>query len=56
MDSLKRADLYVKCGDWHSAARECKERGVEAKLEFVTILFFCFFTVLTLMCSTTLLS
>jgi hypothetical protein len=38
-DSIKRADLYVKCGDWRSAARECKERGDKAKLEFVTALF-----------------
>lgn len=38
-DSLKRADLYVECGDWRSAARECKERGDKAKLEFVTVLF-----------------
>lgn len=32
-DSPKRADLYVECGDWRNAARECKERNDKAKLE-----------------------
>lgn len=37
----KRADLYVKCGDWRSAARECKERNDKAKLEFVVFPRYC---------------
>lgn len=32
-DSKKRVDLYVECGDWRMAGRECKERGDRAKLE-----------------------
>ncbi|KAF8633488.1 hypothetical protein AX15_001412 [Amanita polypyramis BW_CC] len=32
-DSPKRVDLYVECGDWRMAGRECKERGDKAKLE-----------------------
>lgn len=32
-DSPKRVDLYVECGDWRSAGKECKERGDKAKLE-----------------------
>ncbi|KAI0743728.1 vacuolar protein sorting-associated protein 16 [Daedaleopsis nitida] len=32
-DGPKRADLYVLCDDWRSAAKECKERGDRAKLE-----------------------
>jgi hypothetical protein len=32
-DSPKRADLYVECGEWRMAGKECKERGDKAKLE-----------------------
>ena len=32
-DSSKRADLYVECGEWRLAGRECKERNDKAKLE-----------------------
>lgn len=37
-DSPKRADLYVECGDWRNAARECKERNDKSKLECVDFL------------------
>ncbi|KXN92144.1 hypothetical protein AN958_09236 [Leucoagaricus sp. SymC.cos] len=29
-DSPKRADLYVECGEWRLAGKECKERGDKA--------------------------
>lgn len=32
-DAPKRVDLYVECGEWRMAARECKERGDKAKME-----------------------
>ncbi|KAF8637938.1 hypothetical protein AX17_002559 [Amanita inopinata Kibby_2008] len=32
-DSPRRVDLYVECGDWRLAGKECKERGDKAKLE-----------------------
>ncbi|QRV75846.1 vacuolar protein sorting-associated protein 16 [Ceratobasidium sp. AG-Ba] len=32
-DGPKRADLYVKCGEWQLAGEECKTRGEKAKLE-----------------------
>jgi vacuolar protein sorting-associated protein 16 len=32
-DSPKRADLYVECGEWRLAGKECKERGDKTKLE-----------------------
>ncbi|KAG8700375.1 hypothetical protein FRC09_005986 [Ceratobasidium sp. 395] len=32
-DGPKRADLYVKCGEWRLAGEECKARGEKAKLE-----------------------
>jgi len=34
-DSPKRADLYVECGEWRLAGKECKDRGDKAKLECV---------------------
>ena len=34
-DSHKRADLYVECGEWKMAAKECKDRNDRAKLECV---------------------
>lgn len=34
-DSNKRVDLYVLCGDWRLAGKECKERGDKAKMEYV---------------------
>ncbi|KAI0697518.1 vacuolar protein sorting-associated protein 16 [Cerioporus squamosus] len=34
-DGPKRADLYVLCNDWRAAAKECKDRGDKAKLEYV---------------------
>ena len=33
-DSNKRVDLYVDCGDWRAAGKECKERGDKAKMEY----------------------
>ena len=33
-DSNKRVDLYVDCGDWKAAGKECKERGDKAKMEY----------------------
>ncbi|KAF9805445.1 hypothetical protein IEO21_09049 [Rhodonia placenta] len=32
-DAHKRVDLYVVCGEWRMAAKECKDRGDRAKLE-----------------------
>ncbi|KAF8474481.1 vacuolar assembling/sorting protein VPS16 [Russula ochroleuca] len=32
-DSNKRIDLYVECGEWVMAGKECKERGDRARLE-----------------------
>ena len=32
-DANKRVDLYVECGEWRMAAKECKDRGDKAKLE-----------------------
>ncbi|KAJ7634891.1 vacuolar assembling/sorting protein VPS16 [Roridomyces roridus] len=34
-DPPKRADLYVECGEWRMAGKECKERGDKAKLEAI---------------------
>jgi len=34
-DSPKRADLYIECGEWRMAAKECKDRNDKAKLEYV---------------------
>ncbi|KAJ7269847.1 vacuolar assembling sorting protein VPS16 [Mycena rebaudengoi] len=34
-DSPKRADLYVECGEWRMAGKECKERNDKAKLEAI---------------------
>jgi len=34
-DSSGRVDLYVDCGDWRAAGKECKERGDKAKMEYV---------------------
>ncbi|EJC99299.1 vacuolar protein sorting-associated protein 16 [Fomitiporia mediterranea MF3/22] len=32
-DAGRRVDLYVECGEWRMAAKECKERGDKARLE-----------------------
>ena len=32
-DAKSRPDLYVKCGEWQQAGRECKERGDKSKLQ-----------------------
>ncbi|KAL6303033.1 vacuolar protein sorting-associated protein 16 [Sparassis latifolia] len=32
-DANKRIDLYVLCGEWRMAGKECKERGDKAKVE-----------------------
>ena len=32
-DAPKRVDLYVECGEWRMAAKECKDRGDRAKME-----------------------
>jgi len=34
-DSPRRADLYVECGEWRLAGKECKDRGDKVKLELV---------------------
>ncbi|KAJ7359364.1 vacuolar assembling/sorting protein VPS16 [Mycena albidolilacea] len=34
-DSPRRADLYVECGEWRMAGKECKERGDKAKLDSI---------------------
>jgi hypothetical protein len=34
-DANKRVDLYVECGEWVMAGKECKARGDRAKLECV---------------------
>jgi hypothetical protein len=36
-DSNKRVDLYVECGEWVMAGKECKERGDRARLECVSL-------------------
>ena len=36
-DAPKRVDLYVDCGEWVMAGKECKERGDRAKLECVSL-------------------
>ena len=38
-DSSKRIDLYVECGEWVMAGKECKERGDRARLECVSLAF-----------------
>lgn len=38
-DSNKRVDLYVECGEWVMAGKECKDRGDRAKLECVSLVF-----------------
>ena len=30
-DVPKQVDLYVKCGEWRMAGKECKERGDKVK-------------------------
>lgn len=32
-DVARRVDLYIECGDWRMAGKECKDRGNKAKLE-----------------------
>lgn len=39
-DSPKRADLYVECGEWRLAGKECKDRGDKVKLEWVVLIMF----------------
>ena len=36
-DTNKRIDLYVECGEWVMAGKECKERGDRARLECVSL-------------------
>ena len=36
-DGPKRIDLYVECGEWVMAGKECKDRGDRAKLECVSL-------------------
>ena len=36
-DANKRVDLYVECGEWAMAGKECKERGDRARLECVSL-------------------
>ena len=32
-DASSRVDLYVECGEWSMAGKECKERGDKTKME-----------------------
>jgi hypothetical protein len=32
-DASKRVDLYVECGEWRMAGKECKDRGDKTKIE-----------------------
>jgi hypothetical protein len=32
-DAPRRIDLYIECGEWRMAAKECKERSDKARLE-----------------------
>lgn len=32
-DPPKRVDLYVECGEWRMAAKECKDKGDKARME-----------------------
>jgi vacuolar protein sorting-associated protein 16 len=32
-DANQRVDLYVECGDWRMAGKECKDRGDKARME-----------------------
>ncbi|KAI0035807.1 vacuolar assembling/sorting protein VPS16 [Vararia minispora EC-137] len=34
-DAPRRVDLYVECGEWRMAIKECKERGDKTKLELL---------------------
>lgn len=34
-DANRRVDLYVLCGDWRAAGKECKDRGDKVKMEYV---------------------
>lgn len=36
-DANRRVDLYIECGDWRLAGKECKEQRNKARLEYVTI-------------------
>jgi hypothetical protein len=38
-DAKRRADLYVQCGEWRLAGKECKDRNDKAKLEYVVFSF-----------------
>lgn len=39
-DAPKRVDLYVFCGDWRAAGKECRERGDKKTLEYVFSFFY----------------
>lgn len=32
-DANKRVDLYVQCGEWRMAGKECKDRNDKTKME-----------------------
>jgi vacuolar protein sorting-associated protein 16 len=32
-DANRRVDLYVECGEWRMAGKECKDRGDKARIE-----------------------
>lgn len=34
-DANNRVDLYVECGEWRMAGKECKDRGDKAKIVYV---------------------
>ena len=34
-DGPRRIDLYVECGEWVMAGKECKDRGDRGRLEYV---------------------
>ena len=51
-DGPRRIDLYVECGEWVMAGKECKDRGDRAKLEYVSLtpsLLFLFRVICTLL-------
>ena len=39
-DAPRSVDLYVMCGEWREAARECKERGDKGRIECVFLFHF----------------
>lgn len=36
-DASRRVDLYIECGDWKLAGKECKEQRNKGRLEYVLL-------------------